>query len=134
MAALRRQSSHIGRLGEEAASRFLENAGYELLCRNYRAPHGIGELDLVVRDDAGTLCFVEVKTRREKTGCEVHPAWAVDPAKQQHIRRASQAYLRALGKPVLPTRFDVIEIWSSPAGRPLRLRHWPNAFGPQKWR
>ena len=110
--ALRRQCSRIGRRGEESASRYLENAGYESLCRNYRAPHGVGELDLVVRDAAGTLCFVEVKTRREKPGWELRPAWAVGPAKQRRLRRAAQAYLRALGRPGLTVRFDVIEVWA----------------------
>ena len=131
--ALRQQCSRIGRRGEEAANRYLENIGYESLCRNYHAPHGVGELDLIVRDSAGTLCFVEVKTRREKPGWELHPAWAVNQAKQRHLRRAAQAYLRALGQPTLAFRFDVIEVWASRQGEPLELRHWPDAFGlPQR--
>ena len=128
---LRHRSARLGHFGETTACRYLLNAGYELLCRNYHAPHGVGELDLVMRDQAGILCFVEVKTRREKPGQSIHPAWAVHDAKQQRLRKAAASYLRALATPALTTRFDVIEVWASPFGQPRRLRHWPDAFPAQ---
>ncbi|MBR4125411.1 MAG: YraN family protein [Victivallales bacterium] len=125
---LRRRSARLGRSGEKTACQYLLNAGYELLCRNYQAPHGVGELDLVMRDAAGVLCFIEVKTRRERPDQTVHPAWAVHDAKQLRLRKAATAYLRALAVPNLPTRFDVIEIWASRNGQLRQLRHWPDAF------
>ena len=74
----------------------------------------------MVRDQAGILCFVEVKTRREKSGQSIHPAWAVHDAKQQRLRKAAASYLRALATPALTTRFDVIEVYGSPeSGRPV---------------
>jgi putative endonuclease len=125
---LRRRSARLGRSGEKTACQYLLNAGYDLLCRNYHAPHGVGELDLVMRDAAGVLCFIEVKTRRERPGQAVHPAWAVHDAKQQRLRKAAAAYLRALAEPALTMRFDVVEVWAARNGQPRRLRHWPNAF------
>ena len=126
---LRRFAQRIGYRGESAAAEYLVNAGYELLCRNYRAPHGVGELDLVLRDPAGVLCFVEVKTRRELPGRGTRPAWAVDVPKQLRLRRAGRAYQRSMAIQPRQTRFDVVEVWSSSRGTPRRLRHWPDAFG-----
>ena len=54
---LRRAHLRLGRRGERAAARLLENTGSEILCRNYRA--GRDEIDLVVRENC-ILCFVEV--------------------------------------------------------------------------
>ena len=128
MKILRRRSARIGQAGERAACHYLLNAGYELLARNYRAPHGVGELDLVMRDGAGVLCFVEVKTRREKPGQALRPAEAVHDEKQRRLRKAGTAYLRALAAPAMTARFDVVEVWAAPNGALRRLRHWPDAF------
>ncbi|MBP5300996.1 MAG: YraN family protein [Victivallales bacterium] len=126
---LRHFAQRIGRRGEQAAAEYLANAGYDLLCRNYRAPHGVGELDLILRDPAGVICIVEVKTRREKHAQQLRPAWAVDESKQQKIRRAAKAYAQALPNCEATLRFDVVEVWCSKNGIPKRLRHWPGAFG-----
>ena len=120
----------VGRNGEKAASDFLENAGYDILARNYRAPHGIGELDIVARDAAGCLCFVEVKTRRQTPGrpSALRPLSAVDDAKQRRLRRAARRWILAMGTPEKPRhRFDVVEVWSHGV-TPVRIVHWPYAF------
>ena len=130
---LRRRALRIGRRGEDAAGRFLENAGYALLCRNWRAPHNLGELDLVCRDGAGVLCFVEVKTRRIKqTNAAVafgesipSPLAALTRGKRRRMARAAAEYLSALGNPQVPIRYDVVEVWSESSGHPRFLRHWP---------
>gem|GEM_PF-927996 len=121
---------HIGHRGEIAAAKYLASAGYEILCMNWRAPRNLGELDIVCRDDAGTLCIVEVKTRRMKATNQPLPApiLAVTPEKQRRLRRALRAYLRAIGSPELALRYDVVEIWSTQAGKPVMLRHWPDLF------
>ncbi|MGN0867293.1 MAG: YraN family protein [Oligosphaeraceae bacterium] len=121
----------LGRRGEDATREFFLNAGYRVLCRNWLAPHHRGELDLVCQDEAGTLCFVEVKTRRilarsAGAGERPVPLEAVTPAKERRLRRAAADYLRALGRPRVPFRFDVVEVWADAHGRPCQLRHWPD--------
>ncbi len=119
----------LGRRGEQVTRDFLLNAGYRVLCQNWVAPHHRGELDLVCQDEAGTLCFVEVKTRRSRSrlaGERPVPLEAVTPAKEQRLRRAAADYLRALGHVRVPFRFDVVEVWADAQGRPCLLRHWPD--------
>ena len=63
-----------GELGEQIAARHLAAAGYEIVERNYRTPHG--EIDLIC-DHAGTLAFVEVRTRRpSRFGSPEQSSWA----------------------------------------------------------
>ena len=119
----------LGRRGERAARDFLQNAGYRILCQNWLAPHQRGELDLVCQDSQGTLCFVEVKTRRTASLLpeeRPRPLEAVTATKEERIRRAASDYLRALGNPPVPCRFDVVEVWADGKGRPCLLRHWPD--------
>ncbi len=113
----------LGRRGERLAARALREVGLELLARNYRGPSG--EIDLVARQ-GGTLCFVEVKTRRRQGVWS--PASAVGHAKRQHIGRTARAYLRAIGRPDVPCRFDIVEVLLD-GNRLQAIRHWPHAFG-----
>ncbi len=118
----RRTSRRItGDAGEDAAARFFQDAGYEILVRNWRA--GRDELDLVaLTPETKSLVFIEVKTRDEldpKGGY-----FAVDARKKAALRRAVRAYLRAVGRPRAAFRFDIAEVrLESPApGVPGRLR------------
>lgn len=62
-----------GRVGEEAAARYLSESGWRILARNYSGPRG--ELDLVAWDGE-CMAFVEVKAR--SLGSWGRPADAVD--------------------------------------------------------
>ena len=119
---LRRAHLRLGRRGERAAARLLENTGGEILCRNYRS--GRDEIDLVARENC-ILCFVEVKTRRFKPG--IRPAEAVDAEKRRHILRGARRYLREIGSPELPIRFDIIEVITQ-GYRIHEIRQMKNAF------
>lgn len=59
--------SEIGKIGEDLAYEYLINKGYKILERNYWRKWG--ELDIIAKDPANTLVFVEVKTLRQ-TQCE----------------------------------------------------------------
>ena len=111
----------LGRWGEEAAARYLQNLGYEIVARNLRTEYG--ELDLVARK-AGVLVFVEVKARR--SAHFGHPEESVTPAKQEHIVSAAQAYLQTQ-----PTdtewRVDVIAVRPR-VGEPPEIVHFENAL------
>jgi putative endonuclease len=99
-----------GRVGEEAAVRWLLAQGYEVLERNVvtRA----GEIDLVARE-GDTLCFLEIKARGSAA---YGPAVAaVGPAKQRRLSRAAALYL-ASRRLDAPCRFDVLGLDARPDG------------------
>ncbi len=52
--------SELGKFGEDVACEYLRDLGYQVLERNVRRTYG--ELDIVAKDSAGVLAFVEVKT------------------------------------------------------------------------
>jgi putative endonuclease len=113
----------LGRRGEDLAARHLKKAGYKILKRNFRAPHG-GEVDLVCRDTRhNELVFVEVKTRStEEFG---RPFDAVDAKKRRLIIRGAMTWLRMLDMPDITFRFDVVEVIDS---EPPGIRVIENAF------
>ena len=109
----------LGRRGEEAAARLLLAKGYTLLARNWRVR--AGELDIVARDGA-TLVFVEVKTLR-RIGL-YRPGDNLSPRQMRRNFRAALHYYRAIGKPELPGRFDLVEVIAGRWGiRSIRHRH-----------
>lgn len=94
-----------GRQGEEIAARDLCRQGWEILDRNvyYRC----GELDIVAMD-AGTLVFVEVRSRWGRSG--PRPEDTVRFGKQRRLSRAALRYMRLKGLGRLRSRFDVIAV------------------------
>lgn len=127
---LRRYCARIGGRGEDAAAAYLENAGYDLLSRNFRPRRHHGELDVVARDPSGTLCVIEVKTRRiRRDGDSPRPLAAIDREKRQNLRRTAAAYLREAGGWLWRVRFDAIEVWAD-GGWPVQLLHWRGIFPP----
>lgn len=103
---LRRQR---GRVGEELACRYLEEAAYTIVETNHRSRYG--EIDIIARHE-GILAFIEVKTRLGRRYGE--PFEAVGPRKQNQIRRMASMWLAAnQGDPGLSEcefRFDVISV------------------------
>jgi putative endonuclease len=112
-------SRAIGDTAEAWAARSLEHAGYRITDRNFTVKGG--ELDLVARAPDGTVCFVEVRARRDAS--HGTPAETVGRTKQQRLIRAAQVYLvTKLRGADVACRFDVIEIEGDV------LRHIPDAF------
>ncbi len=96
-----------GERGEELAYFYLRKHKYVIVARNFRTPWHKSELDLVGWN-AGTLCFVEVKTRTTR---DVAPAEAaVDDEKRHDLRRVARHYLRHLPENT-PTRFDIVTVY-----------------------
>lgn len=50
----------VGRMGEDMAAEYLADRGHKIVGRNIRQK--FGEIDILTRDAAGVLHFVEVKT------------------------------------------------------------------------
>jgi putative endonuclease len=113
----------VGAYGERVAVRFLEDAGYAVLARNWRSR--AGELDVVATRD-GVVVFVEVKTRRSTSFGP--PSLAVTPVKAARIRALAQEWLLAsrLGDAV-PVRFDVVSVLR-PVSGPAVVEHVEGAF------
>lgn len=107
-----RTSKQLGDAAEEAALRYLQQAGLCLLERNYRTPgRGGGEIDLIMRAPDGTTVFVEVRQRSSNR--HGGAGASVSAVKQRRIIFAARHYLLRLRAPP-PCRFDVVLL--EPAG------------------
>jgi putative endonuclease len=112
----------LGRRGEDIAQRFLQRAGVVIVDRNYRMASGGGEVDLIGWE-AGTLVFVEVKSR--KTDEYGAPDRAVGPQKQSSLIRAAREYARHAEVPWERVRFDVVNVVFA---KPPVITHFRDAF------
>ncbi len=117
----------LGREGEAIAARYLEEAGWTVLERNYRA--GRHEVDLIVERER-TVAFVEVKTRRG-SGFG-HPLDAITERKKGDIAKVARAWLRARGGlRGLSLRFDAVAVRFGPgrgASTTPRVEHVADAW------
>ena len=115
----------LGRRGEDYAHRFLQKQGYRIVARNYRAPSGGNELDLIAWDREH-LVFVEVKSRLANDSSA--PERAVTPEKQRRIVRGGMDYARRAKVDWGLVRFDVVAVTDGP--RP-QIELFRDAFGSQ---
>jgi len=112
----------VGRYGEDVAARHLEDAGLQILARNWRCPDG--EIDIVARD-RGALVICEVKTRSsDRFGL---PAEAVSRRKMDRLRRLAYCWLQEHPARGAEVRFDVISVMHPPAGAAV-VEHLRAAF------
>lgn len=114
---------------ERLAEKELASAGYRILTRNFRTR--AGEIDFVA-EQAGVLCFIEVKGRGGK-GFGL-PEEAVNAEKQRRIFRAAEAYLRRAHRARRGRcRFDVVSILDAEGEK--RIEIFRDAFqGPPRRR
>ncbi|MDD3905914.1 MAG: YraN family protein [Candidatus Omnitrophica bacterium] len=100
-----RENKMIGAMGEDAACRFLEKNGYEILERNFRTV--FGEIDIIARR-RGITVFVEVKTRASSSLGP--PFISITKIKQLHMIRNALAYLKIRGRVYSDWRIDVASV------------------------
>lgn len=103
-------TAETGRAGERAAAEYLRRAGYEICALNWRS--GRYELDIVARK-AGTVHFVEVKTRR--ADALTPPEAAITPQKFRALTRAAVHYLAVTGEQG-EAQFDLAAVDVMPDG------------------
>lgn len=96
----------IGKIGENIATKYLEQIGYEILQRNFECK--LGEIDIIAKDKE-EIVFVEVKTRANMLYGK--PKEAVDTIKQKHIYKSAEFYIYIKHLENLPVRIDVIEVY-----------------------
>ncbi len=104
-------TAETGRRGERLAVEYLRREGFEICDLNWRS--GRYELDIVARR-AGTLHFVEVKTRR--AAGLTSPEQAVTPAKFRALRHAAEHYMALGGYDDWEVQFDLIAVEVLPDG------------------
>ena len=125
-ARLRAAHLRLGAAGERTAERMYRNFGCDILLRDYRMPKG--EIDLILRDGF-CLVFAEVKTRRAKTAERARQLKGrIRPAQKRRIYRAAFTYLREIGRPDIPYRFDFVEVIYLKSSL-HSIRYWPSNFG-----
>ena len=109
----------LGRFGEQVAADHLQQAGLQILARNWRCRDG--ELDIIAWDPHERCVVIcEVKTR---TGTAFgSPAEAVTPAKARRLRRLAAAWLQEPGSLRGDVRFDVVEVVRDQRA-PLQVTH-----------
>lgn len=97
--------TRLGQAAETSAARWLEAQGYRILARNHRTRRG--EVDLVC-EEAGTLCFVEVRSRsRVDFG---GPQESVTQRKARRVVDAATDWAVRHGGTDRATRFDVVAV------------------------
>jgi putative endonuclease len=110
----------LGRDGEEAAVRFLEDKGYSVLHRNLQFKGG--EIDIVARIGS-TLVIAEVKTRQHTAVKK--PYEYVDWKKRRRITKLAEKHI---GKSALyHLRYDILSVTLTEDGV-LEVEHLENAF------
>ena len=118
------RNKQFGQMGEDLASSYLINLGYEILTRNYHSRYG--EIDIIALDNE-ELVFVEVKTRDHSLENALR---SISKAKQNKLYRTAAHYLTT--HPSLEenfSRFDVIIILKDQSGKSSpKITHLKEAF------
>jgi putative endonuclease len=101
----------LGRLGEQLAAEYLQQAGMRILDRNWRCAEG--ELDIVAAERR-VLVACEVKTR---SGLGFgSPLEAISRRKQARLRRLAISWIQAHGVLFDEVRIDVVGLVRDRAG------------------
>lgn len=108
----------IGKQYEEAAIKYLESKGYEIIATNFNCH--IGEIDIIAKD-GGYLSFIEVKYRSNtKKG---YPYESITPYKIKKIINSAKFFM--LSNHIsfeTPCRFDVVAFLAD------EIKLYKNAF------
>lgn len=116
-------NARVGREGEQAAARYLEEIGYRIRERNFRCQYG--EIDLVAEQDE-YIVFVEVKSRARET--PYHPTLAMTEAKKRKVRQLGDYYCGEHPEMELQPRFDVVAVTFRAGKGGTRVEHFIDAF------
>ncbi len=115
----RHPKDELGAAGEALAADFLGRHGHVVLDRNWRAPHGRGEIDIVTLHD-DRIVVVEVKTRSSLD--YGHPFEAIDRRKLERLHRLGWAWCASHGRAGALDRVDAVAVLLPPGG-PAIIEH-----------
>lgn len=113
---------NLGKYGEEVATTFLIDKGFQIVTRNYRQK--TGEVDIIAQDGS-TLVFIEVKTRSSLQFGQ--PFEAVTEKKQAKLKRIALDYMTRNSIKNQAARFDVVSILIKKNKEPV-IEHLQNCF------
>jgi putative endonuclease len=118
-----------GQLGEQLASDFLLQRGYEILERNLKNNTGrrMGEIDIVAMKE-NELVFVEVKTIVASTRYVSLPEQQITSSKMRKLAKIAQLYVKNRDLWEFSYRFDAIAITLKPETTTASVRHLKNIF------
>lgn len=114
--------NELGKSGEDAAIKYLEDHDYVIRHRNWRKGHL--ELDIVAAKN-NMLIVVEVKTRSNDVFAK--PEDAVNLKKIKHLVRAADTYIK-LFQLDAQVRFDIMTLTGTP--NRFHIEHIKDAFFP----
>lgn len=123
----------IGKIGEDAATRFLKKNKFKVIDRNIHISHN--EIDIIaISKKQRLILFVEVKARtvdKDLYSPFGTPASAVTREKQQRTVAAARGYMHSNPKYFdYQPRFDVVEVYLDKEDYSiLKTNHIENAFG-----
>ena len=106
----------VGRLGEEAARKFLKKRGYRIRETGFRCPHG--EIDIVAQQK-DYLVFVEVRTKSSLDFGT--PEESITQAKKKKLIASALTYTNTHQKLPSSWRIDVVAIELDDRGKPKRI-------------
>ena len=113
--------NELGKLGEELATQFLQNEGYEILDRNFVFQKA--EIDIIAQKDKKEIVIVEVKTRNSAFFGD--PQSFVTPGKIKLLVKAANEYI--ISNTIdAEARFDIIAVLKNQ--KLQRIEHFKNAF------
>lgn len=98
------KKSEIGKTGEDAVCKYLENLGYSIAVRNYRIKGG--EIDIIA-ENSDYIVFVEVKTRKPDSLVSGYDA--VNKRKKGLIIKTAADYCCKYPT-ILQPRFDLAQV------------------------
>ena len=128
----------LGRLGESRVLAWLEEKGWKVWERNWRAGR-IGEVDIIAEDLQKTLVFLEVKTRlirQIEVGFSNYGFESVHKRKQVKMIQLAKSYMARRFSQERDCRFDVVVVEFQSDENSLAaldhviptIRHVPAAF------
>ena len=105
---IKKNTTKIGKCGEDVASEYLVRQGHKIVARNYKTY--FYEIDIVSICD-NKIYFTEVKYR--KNGDFGGGLMAVDGKKQRQMRYAAESFLKSKPEYILFTRFAEYNVGNS---------------------
>jgi putative endonuclease len=119
----------LGKIGEEAAIKFLKKLGYEILERNYQNNFGrrLGEIDIIAKEKE-EIIFVEVKTRDFSKYESTLPEENITRSKLHKLNKIASCYIRNRKLWDKPHRFDAISVWLDLDSKKAKIKHIRSMF------